>query len=123
MSALGDLTVRSGMVREVVVFGVRYAMFRGTIGACAYARWLIEVMPELDEGTRRIIARDLREEFAAMERTPSYREHVAQCDKELWQSVIKASEAIDGEEAGIDEVCLVYHRTAEDFESSHPGEG
>ena len=90
------LTVEAGMVREVVAFACRYSIFRQTTSSCEIAAWVQRHLGDLDYGTRSIIARDIREEFATLERTQSW--VVPEFAQAPWAALLEAIEDMDGEE-------------------------
>lgn len=73
----------------VVVSAVRYALGRKTYIVGMTVDLVINLWPDLDDGTRQIILRDVGEELALWQRVPDFAPH--QCDVDEWNRLLEAT--------------------------------
>lgn len=72
----------------VVVSAVRYALGRKTYIVGMTVDLVINLWPNLDDGDREIIRRDVSEELALWQRVPDFGPH--QCDIDEWRRLLMA---------------------------------
>jgi hypothetical protein len=84
---------------DMLISATRYYIGRMTIQACHWAECLAKAWPEIPEGTRGVIRRDIEEAFrdddAARERGDQYRPLGHDCDRSAWDKVRKAWQTMD----------------------------
>lgn len=79
---------------SMLIAATRYYTGRRTIGACDWADRLASAWPEIPEGTRAVIRRDLETEFKdddeARARGDQYKPLGDDCDRQAWEKVRQA---------------------------------